>query len=154
MLLVSLYALAFQTQAVSSAEGIARACRKAFESKDKGWFERHLSAGFVYKDLEGERTGRAATLDKIGRWFHPLGYHVDVGLDLVSSRKAGRGLLLVSDLRVRSQLFGFHRMPLTEATVRVESFWLPKGGDWTVERIVEKSSSKTVDRKPVVDGPA
>ncbi|GEM_PF-5134746 len=133
------------------AARLARECAKAFETKDKGWFERRLAPRFAYTDLKGERLERAEMLDRLDRWFHPLGYRVGASLVLVSSGKAPSGMRLVSDLKVRSQLFGFRRMPLTETTMRVASFWRPKGKEWLVERIVELSTRKTVDGKPVED---
>ena len=133
----------------SPADRIAADFSKALKSRDYAWCEKYIAKEFVYRGLDGTRQDRAETLGHVRRWFHPLGYRVGADVTLVSSRKSKSGLLLVSDLKVRSQLFGFRRMPLTETVVRNESFWALEGGEWTVRSIVELTTRKTVDGKPV-----
>ncbi len=132
----------------ASAKRIADAFGRALRSRDYEWCERHIGRGFVYRGQKGDRQDRDWMLGRLQTWFHPLAYHVDADLRLVSVRCAGKGLLLVNDLVVRSQLFGFGRFPLTVTTMRGESLWSPRGGEWTLDRLVEVSSHKTVDGKP------
>lgn len=135
------------TQAV--AKRIAADFSRALAAKDMDWCERHLAPSFVYRGQKGDRQDRDWMLGRIHTWFHPLGYHVETSLALVSTRRTPEGLLLLSDLKVSAQLFGFHRMPLTVTTLRGESLWRPKGGDWDMVRLVEIHSRKTVDGKLV-----
>lgn len=145
--------LAFVQTSKPPAEAvrIAKAFSKALEAKDEGWFERHVAPDFVYVGPKGEQEDRDDTLGHIHRWMHPLGYHVEPSIRLVSGRSTKGGLILVSDLTVRSQLFGFHRMPLTVAKAREQSFWAPKNGDWIVKNIRVLKYEKTVDGQPVRD---
>lgn len=131
------------------AEQIAADFSKALKSRDYAWCEKHLAGDFVYRGLDGTRQARAATLGHIRRWFHPFGYHVDASLALVSSRKSKAGLILVSDLKIRSQPFGFRKTRSTETTVRNESAWTLDKGEWIVRSIVEKTTRKTIDGKLV-----
>lgn len=133
----------------AAARRIAGDFSRALAAKDLAWCERHITPGFVYRGQKGDRQDRDWMLGRIRTWFHPLGYHVEPSLSLVSARQTANGLLLVSDLKVRAQLFGFRRMPLTETTLRGESLWRPATGEWSLVRLVEISSKKTVDGKAV-----
>lgn len=130
------------------AKGIADDCSNAFRTKDKGWFERHLATGFVYEDLEGERQGRAAMMKRLDRWFHPFAYRVEPSLALVSAKRTGKWLLIVSDLKVISQPLRPWRTSVTETTIRAATYWLPQGREWSVHRILEQRSTKLVDGVP------
>ena len=139
-----------QTKApLLEAQKLTDACAKAFREKDKSWFERTLAAGFVYRDLEGETKDRAGALERIEGWFHPLGYRVTLSMSLASSAKTKDGLRIVGDLKARSQLMGWKRMPLTETTVRVASTWRLQNKAWLVYRIDELGSKKVVDGREV-----
>ena len=107
-----------------------------------------MAAGFVYEDLDGERQGKAATLKRLDRWFHPFAYRVEPSLTLVSACRTGKWLLIVSDLKVISQPIRPWRTSVTETTVRAATYWLPQGKAWLVYRIAERSSRKTVDGEP------
>ena len=130
-------------QAVSAktdAARLSKACAAAFAKRDKRWFEIHLADGFAYKPLEGDPLDRKAMLGKLERWFHPFAYRVTPSLTLVSARRDGRVLVMVSDLKIVSQPIRPWRTPVTETTVRVESRWSPIGKDWRADSILERST--------------
>ena len=141
-----LLALAIQIRSPrADAEGIVAALTTAFRAKDRAWFEGHLAKGFAYRNLEGETESRAAMLGRLDRWFHPLAYRVEPSLALVSARRKGSTLTIVGDLKVRSQPIRPWRTPVTVTTMRVDSSWRSSNGVWTVIRIVERRTTKTVD---------
>ena len=129
---------------LSDAQRLSKACAAAFRARDRAWFEGHLAKDFTYKPLEGEESDREEMLARLGRWFQPFAYRVTPSLTLVSASRAGRILVLVSDLKVVSQPIRPWRTPVTETIVRVESRWSPKGKDWTAHSIVERSTRERV----------
>ncbi len=152
MVSLALLATVFQAgKPLAPAERITQEFSKALDAKDEGWFERHIAKDFVYVGPDGDRESRDETLGHIRRWLHPIGYHVVPSIKLVSARKVKDRLVLLSDLTVSSQLFGFRRMPLTVTKAREESRWVLEGGDWSVERILVVKLGKTVDGQPVSD---